>query len=86
MGELENQAKLVTGNVQVAAVAKEKTPGNMQLFLFLENCPLESNVIAQHLQLTLPFYMQPTKIINTTVFPLTPNGKINRDELIELIL
>jgi acyl-coenzyme A synthetase/AMP-(fatty) acid ligase len=85
LGELENQTKLITGNIQVAAIAKEKTPGNMQLFLFLENCPIETDLILNHLRTTLPFYMQPSKIINLDTFPLTISGKINRNQLNELI-
>jgi len=85
LGELENKAKLITGNIQIAAVAKEKTPGNMQLFLFLENCSIENNQIISHLQEVLPFYMQPAKIIRMESFPLTASGKINRNQLADLI-
>ncbi len=85
LGELESHAKFIAGNVQVAAIAKEKDSGNMQLFLFVENCQIESKFIAEHLQKVLPFYMQPTKIINMETLPLTSSGKINRNKLVEYI-
>lgn len=85
LGELEHHAKTIAGNIQVAAIAKDKTPGNTQLYLFLENCELESELIAEHLQQVLPYYMQPAKIIKLDTFPLSSSGKINRNQLIELI-
>ena len=85
LGELEHHAKTIAGNIQVAAIAKDKSPGNTQLYLFLENSSLEISKIAEHLQQVLPYYMQPAKIIMLETFPLTPSGKINRNQLIELI-
>lgn len=78
LGELENHAREIAGNIQTAAIAKEKTPGNMQLFLFLENCSVDIKEVADYLRTVLPFYMQPTKIFNLESFPLTSSGKTDR--------
>jgi amino acid adenylation domain-containing protein len=85
LGELENKTKTVAGNIQVAAIAKEKTPGNMQIYLFLENCSIPDQIINDYFKLELPFYMQPAKIIRLESFPLTASGKINRNHLSDLI-
>lgn len=85
LGELEIHAKEIAGNIQAVAIAKEKTPGNMQLFLFLENCPVETKIVVDYLRTVLPFYMQPTKVFTMESFPLTSSGKINRKLLAENI-
>lgn len=85
LGELEHHAKTIAGNIQAAAIAKEKGAGNTQLFLFLENCKVNHAIISKHLQQVLPHYMQPAKIIMLDTFPLTTSGKINRNQLFELI-
>jgi amino acid adenylation domain-containing protein len=85
LGELEIHAKEIAGNIQALAIAKEKTPGNMQLFLFLEKCTVDTKVVVDYLRTVLPFYMQPTKVFNMESFPLTSSGKINRKLLAENI-
>jgi D-alanine--poly(phosphoribitol) ligase subunit 1 len=85
LGELEIHAKEIAGNIQAVAIAKEKTPGNMQLFLFLEKCTVDTKVVVDYLRTVLPFYMQPTKVFNMESFPLTSSGKINRKLLAENI-
>lgn len=85
LGELEIHAKEIAGNIQAVAIAKEKTPGNMQIFLFLEKCTVDTKVVVDYLRAVLPFYMQPTKVFNIESFPLTSSGKINRNLLAENI-
>lgn len=85
LGELESQAKEVAGNIQVAAIAKEKSPGNIQLYLFLENYKQDSDLIYNNIKRSLPFYMHPAKIFILEKFPLTSSGKIDRNSLSELI-
>lgn len=85
LGELENHAKEFVGNIQVAAVAKDKSIGNMQLFLFVEKSTVENSLLTVHLQKVLPYYMLPSKIIVLETIPLTSNGKIDRKKLAELI-
>jgi len=85
LGELEIHAKEIAGNIQAVAIAKEKTPGNMQLFLFLEKCTVDTKVVVDYLRTVLPFYMRPTKVFNMESFPLTSSGKINRKLLAENI-
>lgn len=40
--------------------------------------------IKKHLSHYLPFYMLPARFIRQVDFPMTPNGKIDRDELLKL--
>ncbi|MFZ4455009.1 MAG: amino acid adenylation domain-containing protein [Bacteroidales bacterium] len=85
LGELEHYAKQIAGNVQVAAAAKENSQGNTLLYLFLENSSMEAKELAERLHKVLPFYMMPTKIINSDKFPITSSGKIDRKKLLETI-
>jgi yersiniabactin nonribosomal peptide synthetase len=41
--------------------------------------------LRQHLAALLPAYMLPRKFYFLTAFPLTPNGKVDRKKLAEML-
>ncbi len=68
---------------QVAVTVQEDEPGNKYLVAYLvtkDNQPTPST-LRNFLKKKLPDYMIPTAFVFLEVFPLTPNGKINRRAL-----
>lgn len=87
LGEIESFAMSYLGtNKQAVAVTKELENGNVHLFLFVEKSHAETSEIVAHLQQALPYYMQPTKIIQLDNLPLNRNGKIDRNQLKEMAI
>jgi amino acid adenylation domain-containing protein len=71
------------GIKQVVVIAREDEPGKKFLVAYLvakDNSPTPSN-LRNFLNKKLPDYMIPAAFVFMEVFPLTPNGKINRRAL-----
>jgi amino acid adenylation domain-containing protein len=69
---------------QCLVVAREDTPGDKTLAAYLElraNYELDLADLRAHLKKHLPDYMIPSAFIPMETFPLTPNGKIDRNML-----
>ena len=81
MGEIEYHARNFHGTGQVIAIALPNEMGNMQVYLFLENFPYDTDEIKEYLRNKLPAYMWPAKIITVPEFPKTIGGKTDRKAL-----
>jgi len=64
---------------------KNGIAGNLYTFVEKESTHNEKEIL-QHLSSLLPAYMLPKKIIFLKSFPLSANGKINRNELANLLI
>jgi D-alanine--poly(phosphoribitol) ligase subunit 1 len=88
LGEIEYQAKRVTGVSEAAAVAKRDGDGNVVLHLFAQSKNREDRAwlgsFKQSMKQNLPHYMVPQKIHILDELPLNPNGKIDRNGLLAL--
>lgn len=83
--ELSEIEKRILKNKEISdvvVVVKETINNSKKLFAYIIS-PVknfDSSIIFENLKKTLPFYMLPT-IVQLDSFPLTPNGKIDKDRL-----
>jgi len=82
LGEIES-ALLEYPVVKEAIVNLHKTENNQQLVAYITGEQIDDlpQQLKQHLKTYLPDYMIPKEIIKLDEFPLTPNGKIDRQAL-----
>jgi amino acid adenylation domain-containing protein len=85
LGELEHHARKITKLTHVVALAKKSKTNTNQLFLFLENYKDSIEQLKTELAQKVPNYMVPQQIITPPSFPLTTSGKIDRNQLKELL-
>jgi D-alanine--poly(phosphoribitol) ligase subunit 1 len=86
LGEIEFHAKKIMPAGNYAAVARSNQSGNLEIFLFVENNKERIQEIISHLQSSIPYYMQPLKVISVDAIPLNINGKTDRNKLIAMIV
>ncbi len=86
IGEIEN-CLLEHEEVNFSVVvAKEGIEGDKQLIAYIaSDKELEHSHLRNHLGKYLPYYMIPSFFIHMKTFPLTPNGKIDRNALPDVI-
>lgn len=90
LGEIEAQLQLLPGVRKAAvAVAAPDDPGRKQIVAFVvAHAPAEARQdgfraeLRQRLGAVLPDYMIPAAFVSVDEFPLTPNGKIDKAELL----
>ena len=85
LGELEHHARTLTNLAHVIALAKKSKNGTNQLYLFLENYNGSTEQLKKDLAQKVPNYILPQQITSLTSFPLTTSGKIDRNQLKELL-
>ncbi|PUZ30107.1 tyrocidine synthetase-3 [Chitinophaga costaii] len=82
--ELEKVIEAQPHVLQAQVVVKEQATGNKWLAAYITTTGgFEKTALQQALKLLLPEYMQPSRIIVIDNFPLSANGKINRNALPE---
>ena len=81
LGEIEHHAREFTGQPLAAALASPGAGGAVTLSLFLEQCDVTAEQLADYLKTKLPAYMMPRKIHYVDRMPLNMNGKIDRKAL-----
>ncbi|MBF0255219.1 MAG: amino acid adenylation domain-containing protein, partial [Gammaproteobacteria bacterium] len=84
-GEIEAALRSVTGAEQVVVEVRQREPGDRALYAWVL-CPQEIDATTRQVWRSalgerLPAWMVPRQIQPLTVFPLTPNGKLDRDGL-----
>jgi len=85
LGELEHHARSLTNLTHVVALVKKSATNTNQLYLFLENFKDSTESLKTDLAQKVPNYMVPQQIITLPSFPLTTSGKIDRNQLKELL-
>ncbi|MFY7799940.1 MAG: alpha/beta fold hydrolase, partial [Dolichospermum sp.] len=82
LGEIE-AVLLKHPAIKEVIVNLHKTENNQQLVAYVTGEPIDdlSQKLKQHIKTHLPDYMIPSQIIRLDEFPLTPNGKIDRQAL-----
>ena len=84
LGEIENQLRTHPKIRDCVAIVKEQD-GNKQLICYYATkdlAPIDSQQLRDDLMAKLPDYMIPALFSHLDQMPLTPNGKINRKDLI----
>ncbi|MFP9449964.1 amino acid adenylation domain-containing protein, partial [Pectobacterium brasiliense] len=84
LGEIEARLMQCPGVQEAVVVAREDSPGDTRLVAYL--CPQPGVTpdpadLRQQLSLHLAEYMVPGAFVTLDVFPLTPNGKLDRKAL-----
>jgi amino acid adenylation domain-containing protein len=82
LAEIENQVNNYSGVSEAVVICKDDDSGNKSLFVYLiSNKPLELPDLKEHLSRNLPGYMIPDYYAVLEQFPLTANGKIDKNAL-----
>ncbi|MBT5230223.1 MAG: amino acid adenylation domain-containing protein, partial [Methylococcales bacterium] len=84
LGEIEASLTKHDDVAQVVVLVREDTPGYQRLVGYVVSesfAPLETQDLKEFLAEQLPSYMVPTDYVFLDAFPLTPNGKIDRNAL-----
>jgi len=84
LAEIESALSAYPGISDQLVMAREDKPGDIRLVAYItqtNNEVIDTQQIKNFLREQLPEYMIPSAIVSLDVFPLTPNGKINRNAL-----
>jgi amino acid adenylation domain-containing protein len=83
LGEIEAVLNTHPQIQQAVVIAKEDIPGNQSLVAYIVTPEesLSTNQLREFLSLKLPEYMVPNIFVPLETFPLTPNGKVDRQAL-----
>ena len=77
------QIALALSDVEDAAAFGVPHPATGEAIVLVTKADCDAEQIRQHCQLHLPQYMMPAHIENASHLPLSPNGKIDRQQLAE---
>jgi amino acid adenylation domain-containing protein len=85
LGDIETQLNQISGIKAAVVIAKKEDQQEAFLVAYVLKNQEETDLaeIMVHLQMSLPYYMIPNVIIPLEEFPLTPNQKIDRKNLIQ---
>ncbi len=84
LGEIESALNQHPEVAQAVVVARDNRSGGQRLVAyFVSRQKLSDRELQRHLRATLPDYMVPSAFVQMEEFPLTANGKINRQALPE---
>jgi amino acid adenylation domain-containing protein len=84
LGEVEYHAGLATG---LKTVALPLTNGHVHtgIVIFVESAGIDKEKLINDMRVHIPFYMLPREVVCIEKIPLTPNGKVDRRELKNMI-
>jgi len=83
LGEIESVLREVSEVRDVVTVVREDTPGDQRLVAYLvsRDGALPVSELRNRASTKLPSYMVPAAFVELAQFPLTPNGKVDRQAL-----
>ncbi|MEW6445860.1 MAG: amino acid adenylation domain-containing protein [Pseudomonadota bacterium] len=84
LGEIQNVLEHHPSIAEALVMVREDTPGDQRLVAYLvphADHAICTETLRKHVQDHLPNYMVPGFFIELDIFPLTPNGKIDRKAL-----
>jgi amino acid adenylation domain-containing protein len=82
LGEIESLLAKIEGIGQAVVTLRGDRPGDQRLVAYYTGRDrLSSTSLVQALKATLPDYMVPSVFVRLEKFPLTPNGKLDRQAL-----
>ncbi len=86
LGEIEKAISSYTGISQSVVIIKDSEDQDKKYLLgyYVANTKLDEKDLAKYLGAQLPEYMLPNRLIQLEFLPLTSNGKLNREVLLEL--
>jgi hypothetical protein len=83
LGEIEVKLVSHEGVREAVVIAREDVPGDVRLVAYLipEGSAVSDDALRSSLRATLPEFMVPASFVTLERFPMTPNGKIDRNAL-----
>jgi amino acid adenylation domain-containing protein len=82
LGEIETTLGRATGVQRVVVHVREDEPGDKRLVAYYLGSPAGGGVaLRRHAEANLPRYMVPSAYVRLEAFPLTTNGKLDRNAL-----
>ena len=82
IGEIDSMLRTHDAVDEAVTILREDTPGDQRLVGYVISTMADvQHELREYLQMSLPNYMVPTAIVALDVFPLTPNGKLDRKAL-----
>lgn len=86
IGEIETTLFCHNDIDEACIIARDNGMGSLELVAYLvikEGANLNYNVLSNYLKNTLPEYMVPSKFIKVDQIPITGNGKVDSEKLLE---
>jgi amino acid adenylation domain-containing protein len=80
-GEIESALAKIAGVRQSVVVAQISADGGTRLVAYIVADSIDRSAVRAHLACSLPDYMIPSVLVRLDEFPLTANGKIDREAL-----
>ncbi len=82
IGEIDSLLRSHDAVDDAVTIVREDTPGDQRLVGYVISTLAEvQHELREYLQMSLPNYMVPAAIVALDVFPVTPNGKLDRKAL-----
>ena len=85
LGEIEFYARKLLKGLNVYVTAIENCIGNIEIVLFIESEPFDTNFLNKGMRQLLQGYLVPRQILFVSHFPLNANRKIDKKKLISSI-
>ena len=83
LGEIEKKMTEFPGVTSAAVIIHQEQGAQYLIGYFTSKEPIDPEIIQGHLKRLLPAYMTPQFLVHLSAMPMTINGKINRQELID---
>ena len=83
LGEIEHKIAEFPGVTSAAVIVHQEQNTQYLIGYFTSKEPIDPEIIQEHLKRLLPEYMTPQFLVHLSDMPMTINGKINRQELID---
>jgi surfactin family lipopeptide synthetase A len=83
LGEIEHKIAEYPGVTSAAVIVHQEQKTQYLIGYFTSKEPIDPETIQDHLRKLLPEYMTPQFLVHLSAMPMTINGKINRQELID---
>lgn len=82
LAEVEGALRLASQVQDAVVLAAPGRAGHQELAAYYTGTATEARTLREALTATLPAYMIPRRITHLDAFPLTPNGKVDRTQLL----
>ena len=83
LGEIEHKIAEFPGVTSAAVIVHQEQNAQHLIGYFTSKESIDPEIIQEHLKRLLPEYMTPQFLVHLSAMPMTINGKINRQELID---
>ena len=83
LGEIEHKMAEYPGVTSAAVIVHQEQKSQYLVGYFTSKNPIDPEMIQEHLRRLLPEYMTPQFLVHLSAMPMTLNGKVNRQALMD---